>query len=450
MALFGFNVVLTMIVASIIHKLSPYYSFGRWFVIRGLTYYTVPPDTILITHVESESIKKSKPLPLINTAILKRSSQIIPLNPLPLNQAVILLTYSYTELKWLLDLLVAAIFVFLATFVIYLFQPVWYASQVNLSGAWCGFILIYALILLYTLTLIYLSKELHKERISQIVMTAILFVCCLTVLPMDKLWFDFGFRNGHKTFIDAVMITLSSPGNDSSFPLERSTLERYIPFWGYISVIVVIGTYIGSLLVFPSLNYSKLHYETLTKTKGLFFRTLLHVNYILPLLGLSLWFKPVAGKQDKLSKLPVQVASSFPFYRLLLIIGLSVLRFILFRTHMSTYLYRANTSLTTLRVLKNKPTVGEFKRKVKSIFTFYGGTCLQYIGPIIVLLSLQLLYVISSSYIGVFLDNEEAPNLFHLSVYKAPLSFLCWWVLFVMFFVSSFGSVVYTAMMEPN
>ena len=54
MGLFGFNVVLTMIVASVIHKLGPHYSFGRWFLTRGLHYYTVPVDSTLISHLATQ------------------------------------------------------------------------------------------------------------------------------------------------------------------------------------------------------------------------------------------------------------------------------------------------------------------------------------------------------------------------------------------------------------
>lgn len=440
-----------MIVASIIHKLSPFYSFGRWFITHRLNYYTVPMDTVLITHVESESIKKSKSLPLIDSALLKRSSPFIPLNSSPLNSVVILLTYCYTELKWLLDLLLAVIFVYIVTFIIYLIKPAWYVSQMNLSGAWCGFILIYSLTLLYSLTRIYLSKELPKERISQVVLTLCLLVCCLSFVPMDNMYFNFRFRSGHKMLLDAVLTTLSLAKNDSSFSLDKSTLEYYLPFWVYITLLATVSMCIGTVLIFPSLNYSKLHYETLSKTKGFISRTVLHFNYIYPLLGLSLWLKPITIKPKRPSEVPIEVGSLFPQYRLILIVSFTIFRFLLFHKHMRTYMSRANTSLSALRSVKNKPTVGDFKRKVKSIFTFYGGTCLQYLGPLIVLLSFQLLDVISSGYIGMFPPSENVPvNVFNLSVYQVPLSFLCWWVLFVMFFMSSLGSAVYTVMMEPH
>ena len=438
MALFGFHVVLTMVVASIVHKLSPYYSFGRWLATKGLQCYTIPQDSALHPHVTTDidstgSRHRHKPntTPIGDDALIKRTSTI-PLNSQPLS-SVILLVYYYTELKWLLDLLVAVVFVYSVTFVVYCLKPSWYFTQVNLSSAWVGFILIYTLILLYSITSVYFSDQLPKERIAQIVLSAVLFVLSLGVLLLDE-FLDFNLRNGHRSFVQAAVVTLNHT-------VDEDTVVHYIPYWSYMAVLVLVSTLIGSFLVFPSLNYSQLHFEALRYNKSYLIRMILHFNYVLPLICLSLWFKSMPHQTSTISQFMTQ---SFPVYRLFLVFLLCVSRFFLFQLHMATYLNRANYCLTSLRSTKNKVTIGDFKKKVKSILSFYCGAAIQYIGPVIVLLSIHLLSIAASGYVGMFQESTESPRLFYLSVYSAPLSFLCWWTCFVMFLVSSIASLAYT------
>ena len=51
MAIFGVQVVISMIVASFLHKIFPYYSFGRWLITSGLKRYQSPTDSLLRPHV---------------------------------------------------------------------------------------------------------------------------------------------------------------------------------------------------------------------------------------------------------------------------------------------------------------------------------------------------------------------------------------------------------------
>ena len=453
MALFGFNVVLTMIVASVIHKLGPHYSFGRWFLTRGLHYYTVPVDSTLISHLathNSETSKKiPKSLPLDSGLYLKRIGPI-PLTSMPVNYAVILLTIYYKECKWILDLFMAVLFVTFVTFLVYFFNPVWHCSQVNMSSAWIGFIFMYTLIQLYKLSTVYMSSELPKERISLIVLSLFLFVCILAFLPIDGTVFDFRLDLGYIDFINGLLVTLTPAliNNTNIHTIDRATVESYVPFKLYSLMIVFIGTFIGFVLVIPVLNYTKLHFETINTSKGLALRALLHVNYIFPLMVLSLWFKSIAWKDDNCSPNYIPV---YPFYRFILVLVLCFLRLSLFQLHMKTYLARANDSLNNLRSTKPKVTVGDFKLKVKSIFSFYGGASLQYFGPVIFLTTVQLLYLIASSYLGIFdcsqfYKMKDTRGVFYLSVHRYPLGFLTWWVLFVLFFVSSAGSLVDASM----
>ena len=54
MAIFSVQVVISMIVSSFLHKISPYFSVGRELIIYRLRRYQTPSDTLLCPHVIGE------------------------------------------------------------------------------------------------------------------------------------------------------------------------------------------------------------------------------------------------------------------------------------------------------------------------------------------------------------------------------------------------------------
>jgi hypothetical protein len=406
---------------------------------RGLRYYAIPQDVHLKPHIsiscenDSTSNRQGRGkggLPFDDNSLIKKTS-VVPLNVHPLTPSIVMLMYYYTELKWILDLLIAVVLLVFITLIAYCIQPDLYSSQVNLSSAWVAFILINVLLSLYSMTSIYYTQELAKERIIQVVFSLLLFVMALSTLLLEDI-LDFNLRDGHKSFIIAISNTINHT-------IEIDAIQRYIPYWSYIGVLAIISTSIGSLLIFPSLNYSQLHFETIRHNKGYFVRVLLHINYILPLISLSMWFQPLASEN-------VPPSLSNALYRNICLFSLCVIRFVLYKHHMETYLNRANYGLSSLRAIKAKVTVGDFKMKIKSILSFYCGAGMQYIGPVVVLMSFHLLSIISSGYAGMFTTSgsHDSCTLFWLSVYSSPISFLCWWICLVMFFMSSIASLAYT------
>ena len=104
-----------------------------------------------------------------------------------------------------------------------------------------------------------------------------------------------------------------------------------------------------------------------------------------------------------------------------------------------------------LRAEGGKVTVASLYKKLTSLFSFYSCAAIQYLGPVIVLLLLNLLMVISSNYYSIFLgvqleDVTLRPTVFDLGLYYGIFSFLCWWMCVSMFLVSGIGSLLYSVL----
>ena len=454
MGLFGVQVVLTMIVASCVHKLSPYYSFGRWFTSTSLVYHTLPPDNELREHINdggsakngrASRSSKDKGSALDEQSVLKRSSNL-KLKEVSLNATITKRLYYYAELRWMLDLLVATLVMFLAVIAYFYLSFKSCETQVNLGAAWCGVLLIYTILVLFGVMKLYFVSELAHERTSIAVITMTLFVLGLVVMLLDERYLDFNLSRAHADFISAVnvsLVVLEVP------PLEREILEESLPLWGYRFVLVLAGTIMGSTMIFPIINYTRLHYETLVCNDKVVIKTLLQICYITPLLMTTLWIR--ASSLQGRAK-PYTTPDGMMLVRVAVVVGFCLLRIALYRRHLQVYLTRPALWLAKKQSNNEIVKLQHLKSKLSSIFSFYCCCAIQYIGPLVTLLMFSILYVSSNPRYCVWLDSTVMPGhtssanlpVFDLMLYHAPFSFLLWWTSFVMFVVSSYGTILYT------
>lgn len=451
MAIFGPQLVTTMIIASIVHKLLRHYSFGQWFISSGLVRFIFPSDADLRSHVyggsqsgnASKSTGRSRQNYITHSHIpsdaqIKNSSEI-KLDSTPITSSDLAAVRFSAELKWMLDLLVAVLLIFAITSAYFWIRPIASLDEVNLSAAWVGFLLFYIIKLLFTLNKVYFSDELARERNSQMVISAGLFVCLLGILVIDEKFLDFGLEETRIKLIGAVQRMAANISQD------LVVSETMFPVWGFKMSLAITGCALGALCVFPSLNYSRVHFETRISSNNFLLKTLLHVNFILPAICASLWLKPALSRPSSNSS--VWKADSMALIRTVSLVGFCCLRLLLFRWHMQVYLNRARQCLMVLRAEGGKVTVASFYKKLTSLFSFYCCAAIQYLGPVMVLLLLNLLLVISSDYYNLFpeVHPEQVtlrPTVFDLGLYRGIFSFLCWWMCVSMFLVSGLGSLL--------
>ena len=452
MAIFGPQLVTTMIIASVVHKLLRYYSIGQWFISSGLVRFLLPTDADLRPHVFGGSYGNASKTTgrarqnhashsfIPSDAQIKNSSEI-KLKSTPITASDLSAVRFFTELKWTLDLLAAVLLVFVVTCAYFWIRPTASLSEVNLSAAWIGFLLFYIIKLLFTLNKVYFSDELAEERNSQLVISAGLFVCLLGIMVIDEQFLDFGLEETRVKFVGTLHVMATNISQD------LAVSETVFPVWGFKMSLAIVACALGAICIFPWINYSRVHFETRISSRSVLFKSLLHVNFILPAVLATLWLKPALSRSA--SSNSVLKPENMALVRSTSLLGFCFLRVLLFRPHMQVYLNRAQQCLMVLRAEKGKVTVASFYNKFTSLFSFYCCAALQYLGPVIILLLLDLLMVISSDYHNLFPGVQPGdvvlrPTVFDLGLYHGIFSFLCWWMCVSMFLVSGIGSLLYS------
>lgn len=477
MAVFGVQLVLTMIVASFLHKLAPYYSLGRWLVTSGLRRYLPPSDKLLRPHVAaptqpSKATKKkaanqrerilnsptSTPEELLaainydpnsldpNLAVPKSVNLKLASCPLRWEEDVECLHFS-GELEFMINLTLAGVTVFLLTLVYSHLRPDAIATEYNLSAIWLLVAMAYTFKVLLFLTRIYLSEELSHQRSLIIVFTTLLFVCALGVLLIDESVLDFGLERSHRNLTDSVSVLLEGILKNST-----TTSARLFPMWGFKVLLALLCTMLSMVLVFPGFRFADTHFSTIYNSRQPLFKTLLHANYIAPMFCLSLWIRPltqdVIAERSRVNVFGV-VEMSYESFRVAVLLGVCALRLVLYRAYLQSYLDTARWRVENLRQEQGRITILQLRKKVSNIFLFYAALGVQYIAPYILLLCLTLLLSASSSRpgAGVSTGSEgsilvRAPSGLGISAFQGCIALVCWWVCFSNAVASGFGAIL--------
>jgi hypothetical protein len=152
-ALLGAQLVLTLVMVSIIQKVSPFFSLAKWLLCStGLVRYLHPTDDELkaLAGVPKEKSSKSRPRngngrivytkPVTfhvnrNIDVQLETAKITPYD-------VVHLRY-FTEYQWLVDFSLYTIIVYTISEIYHYFIPL--QDEVNLSMLWCLLVIFFAL-----------------------------------------------------------------------------------------------------------------------------------------------------------------------------------------------------------------------------------------------------------------------------------------------------------------
>ena len=465
-----------MIVASFLHKLSPYYSLGRWLITTGLHRYLPPSDKLLRPHIATpapanKNTKKkvanqrekilsspnSSPAEILaainyqpnaldqNIAVPKSAN--LKLTSTPLTWDDLNLLHFSSELEFMINLMLAAVVIFCATILYYYLRPSATGSEYNLSVIWIAVVLGYTFRTLFTLTKIYLSEELARQRSLCIVFTMLLFVCALGVLLIDESVLDFGLEKSHKDISKSLSVLLEG--------FLRDTKDfQIMPMWSFKILLAFLCGFISMTLIFPGFRFADTHFSAIRFSKIPLFKTLLHANYIAPMFCLSLWIRPLS--QDLIAERSyVNIFGlaelSYGSFRVATLVSVCLLRVCLFRTYLQSYLDTAKWKVENLKQEQGRITISNLRKKVSNIFSFYAALGIQYIAPYVILLCVTLILSVSmtsnTSPIDQGISSSENVNIFRssglgTSSFQGCIAFVCWWVCFTNAVTSGFGAIL--------
>jgi hypothetical protein len=435
MAVFGPQLIYTVIIFVILAKLGRFYSLGRYLLCHKLYRYLSPSTDELKKAVRlhyknlqskaSSSNKNSKKqLSRLYEIDDEKPEFNIPegleleLKMNPVHSADLALIKYTDDFQSFVDISCIGLLIYLITEVYTVYFPRTALAEINLSIVWCGVILLYGLGSLAAQAKNYLRSS--DEASLLYIFASLSFVLSLLIQLGDTKIFDFQLKDAFRNFtqtthelIDQVTNSTSESTNIYSKLKHVSTNELL-----FTCFIATCSAVMGALLFFPSFRLAKLHLLCLKYSADSKLHIFLfYVNFLLPLCVSLCWIRPNFGpakssnQTDDLNSTvshflslirPENPSKSIYFEHLIsiasgtnvrvyLVLCLFVLRLALYRLYAQGYLNLAYEVALSLRRRAQRITNLKYQAQVSSIYQYYGVVASQYVIPCYILLFLGLM-----------------------------------------------------------
>ncbi|XP_012283335.1 transmembrane protein 161B [Orussus abietinus] len=483
MAVLGVQLGITLIVVSIIQKLSPYFSFARWTLCStGLTRYLYPTDSELRTlaGVPKEKPKKGKHAEngRIGDVFQVPRSLDVTLQSTKLTPLDVVHLKFYLEYQWLLDFSVYAVIVYILTEIYSYFYPL--KDEINLSMLWCTMALLFAFKVLITLWMQYFKGDENVgERSTCIVSGFAYLLVAMAILIVDENILELGLERAYESFNHGASIFLDKQGLSSAGPASKIVVKFFLALW---------CGFLGSLLTFPGLRMSKMHWDTLNYYKDKkWLLLLLNASYASPMLLVCLWIKPIS--RDYLTvrvfsgmSEPLMSTTAFESFRLLAVVLVAVTKLAIMPIYLQSHLNLASQRLEYQKKEAGRITNVDLQKKIAAVFYYLCVVALQFVAPIIVCLCFSLMCKTLGGYkwsgiLGGIPSMSECPvnstmtkespigstdtdeatiaqttkelhlaleslkQIFTTEVFRGLLGFVTWWSCFTLFASTAMGMV---------
>ncbi|KAK6312819.1 transmembrane protein 161B-like isoform X1 [Coregonus clupeaformis] len=480
MGVIGVQLVVTMVMASVIQKIIPHYSFARWLLCSGsLRWYQHPTEDELRSLAGKQQKTKSKKDRRNNSNIENKPLTIpkdidLQLETKCITEVDTLALHYFPEFQWLVDFTVASTVVYLITELYYtVAQP---SGEMNISVVWCLLVLAFVIKTLFSLTAFYFKLEEGGERSLCITFAFFFFVKAMAILIVTENYLEFGLETGFANFSESATHFLENQGLESQGPISKLTFKL---------ILALLCSLIGAFLTFPGLRLAQMHLDALNLTTAKVTQTLLHINFLAPLIMVLLWVKPIT--KDYILN-PTMGKESVPFrmteetydtLRLWTILLLCVLRLAMMRHHLQAYLSLAQKGVEQMKKEAGRISTVDLQKMVARVFYYLCVIALQYVAPLVMLLHTTLLLKTLGGHSWGVYPEEDLPcpleinsdhamvaaptaapgpavearaSVAHLSValgglrtvftpllFRGLLSFFTWWIAACLFSTSIFG-----------
>lgn len=474
MALLGAQLVITLIMVSVIQKLSNY-SFARWLLCsQGLYRYLYPYNSELkaLAGVPKDKPKgkkggKSESNGKPETFHIPRNLDI-QLETTPVSPLDVVHLRFYMEYLWIVDFSLYTAIVYIMSEVYTSIFPL--KDEFNLSMVWCLLVVLFSFKILLSLTKQYFtSEESMGERSTCIVAFCVFMLIAMMVLIVDESNLEVGVDPAYDSFYENASKFLENQGLSSVGPASKLILKLSLAVWAAI---------IGTLFTFPGLRVARMHWDSLryygdSKVKAM----LLNVNFAMPFVLALLWLRPVARRylsERVFSGMdaPLMSSEAFDSLRLVLVVAAMAARLLLLPRQLQAYLDVAQRRLDAQKKEAGRITNVDLQKKIASVFLYLCVVALQYVCPVVMCLYLALMYKTLGGYswtalvygaaagnatepaaavetAAVLMDGENVEQfqlawenlkmVFTEEVFRGVLGFATWWCSFAWFLATALG-----------
>jgi len=301
--------------------------------------------------------------------------------------------------------------------------------EYDLSVIWLSLVMVYNVGVLVAITTIYFTNELSTERSLCLVFTTFFLVCAMAVLIVDERNLEFGLDRSHELLTKSFM-------NITGF--EQEFTSFVFPNWLLKLLLAVMASTLGGLMIFPCFRFAQMHQDALFSVRGRpLYRILYHLNFVLPLVVVTMWIVPITRIPLTTGDSPLITDQWFDGCKITLLVITCILRASLLWPYLQAYLELAKHKVQVMQSAKERVSLVQVQKKVIHIFKFLCTVALQHVTPIILLLTLTLLYQIAHS-------RQGSPYSLGIGMCEGCFSFMCWWLNFSWIIATTCGTFEHT------
>ncbi|XP_008169773.2 transmembrane protein 161A [Trachemys scripta elegans] len=391
MAVMGVQLVVSLLTASIMQKMSPHCSFARWLLCNGSLYRYKHPSEEELCALAGKQKPKAKRDRRLNGVTEDKPLSVprdinLHLETTPVTTVDALVLRYFLEYQWFVDFAVYSTLVYLFTEGYYcLVDP---QKEMNVGILWCLLTVFFSFKIFFMVMHHYFRSEEGGERSVCLTFAFFFLLVAMVALVVREDYLEFGLDSGLANVSDNLEILLKQRGWEWTVPIAKLTFKLGL---------VALCSFIGACLTFPGLRLAQTHLDALKMAADRpMTQILLHASFLAPLVVVLLWIKPIS--RDLLLRAPmgkqtVQIMSDSAYNstRLWTIVALCLLRLAMTRHHLQAYLQLAERWVEQMKREAGRITALEIQRRVTRIYCYVTVVSLQYLGPIILTLHCTLL-----------------------------------------------------------
>ncbi|XP_072260723.1 transmembrane protein 161A [Pyxicephalus adspersus] len=406
MAVMGIQMVVTLLVASIMQRVSPHYSFARWILCNGSLFRYKHPTEDELRALAGKQKPKAKRDRRVNGMTEEKPLTVprdidLHLDTQPITTIDALVLRYFLEYQWFID------FALYST-IIYLFTEGYYClvnaqNEVNIGILWCLITVVFSIKILLTMMKHYFRSEEGGERSVCLTFAFFFLLIAMIVMIVREEYLEFGLESGLNSICHNLELLMKQQGWQVSTPFIKLAFKI---------ALVALCSFLGGCLTFPGLRLAQTHLDALKMAADRpFLQLLLHASFLPPVIAVVLWIRPITRDillNAPMGKESVQLMSDSTYntFRLWVIVFFCLLRLSLTRYHLQAYLRLADCWVEQMKREAGRISMLEIQRKISRIFCYLTVVALQYLAPIILTLHCILLLKTLGGYSWGFYPEE--------------------------------------------
>ncbi|XP_061458151.1 transmembrane protein 161A isoform X2 [Rhineura floridana] len=387
----GVQLVVSLLVASIMQKMAPHWSFARWLLCNGSLHRFKHPSEEELFVLAGKHKLKGKRERRINGVTEDKPSSVprdidLRLESSPITAVDALVLCYFLEYQWYVDFAMYAA-------VVYLFTEGYYClvdppKEANIGILWCLLTVVFSVKIFYMVMRHYFRSKEGGERAVCLAFATFFLLVAMVVLVVREDYLEFGLDAGLTSVTDNLEVFLKEQGWEWTTPVTKLTVKLGL---------VGLCSFIGACLTFPGLRLAQTHLDALKMAADRpMVQLLLHASFLAPVMVLLMWVKPISRDlllHAPMGKQTVQIMSNATYnsVRLWTVVALCLLRLAVTRHHLQAYLNLAEQWVDQMKREAGRIAVLEIQRKITRIYCYVTVVSLQYLAPILLTLHSTLL-----------------------------------------------------------